>query len=320
MRGRRRLLRHSPGRRRTFQKPAWGLRCLRCPLSASHGMQHPFLPPLCVAAVLLCLQQAGDSCANSSGPGGPAPTTCPGLPLAEANMADSPTAGRARAASSAHSPQCHRAEASPHAAQGRCTASTDSQGCRDAARGDEKGEGGPVVPFIVEAGAGFWRKDGQTEQRAAMLQAECCFWSHAEGSLGCCTHRCLTCSLELLYYSLILPACKATSFLVAILAGTQLLAGCMEWYRSWMWSKVQSKEEQLVSPPGRVWHPQCAICLQAYKPHEALKLLSCSHAYHSKCIDLWHCTQPGSKTCPLCRCRVTAVALISLHAHNSEQN
>uniref|UniRef100_A0A8C9L763 RING-type E3 ubiquitin transferase n=1 Tax=Pavo cristatus TaxID=9049 RepID=A0A8C9L763_PAVCR len=67
-------------------------------------------------------------------------------------------------------------------------------------------------------------------------------------------------------------------------------------------------------------HPQCAICLQAYKPHEALKLLSCSHAYHSNCIDLWHCTQPGSKTCPLCRRKVTAVALIPLHAHNSEEN
>uniref|UniRef100_A0A803XXI3 Anaphase-promoting complex subunit 11 n=1 Tax=Meleagris gallopavo TaxID=9103 RepID=A0A803XXI3_MELGA len=48
-------------------------------------------------------------------------------------------------------------------------------------------------------------------------------------------------------------------------------------------------------------------------PPRALKLLSCSHAYHSRCIDLWHCTQPSSKTCPLCRRRVTAVALIPLH-------
>ncbi|XP_032296915.1 uncharacterized protein LOC116652448 [Coturnix japonica] len=301
-----------------------GSQCGTCAASGAteclHSMWHPFLPPLCVAAVLLCLQQAGDGCANSSGPGGPAPTTHPGLPLAEANMADSPTAGHA----SAHSPQCHRAEASPCAGQGGCTASTDSQGCMDVARGDEKGEGGPVVPFIVEVGAWFWRKDGQTEQRAAVLQAECCSWSHAVGSPSYCTSRCLTCSLDLLYYSLILPACKATIFLVAILAGTRLLAGCMEWYRSWMRSKEQSEEGQLAFPPIRLWgaaeHPQCAICLRAYKPHQALKLLSCSHAYHSKCIDLWHCTQHGSKTCPLCRCRVTAVALFPLQAHNSEQN
>uniref|UniRef100_A0A669Q7Q3 RING-type domain-containing protein n=1 Tax=Phasianus colchicus TaxID=9054 RepID=A0A669Q7Q3_PHACC len=82
------------------------------------------------------------------------------------------------------------------------------------------------------------------------------------------------------------------------------------------------REGQLVPPLGRGWGAaeQCAICLRAYRLHEALKLLSCSHAYHSKCIDLWHCTQPGRKTCPLCRRRVTAVALIPLHAHSSEQN
>lgn len=277
-------------------------------------MRYPFLPPLCVAAVLLCLQQAGGGRANSSRPGGLAPTTCPGPHLAEANMAGSPTAGWAQAASSAHSPHGPRAEASHRARQCRHTAGTDSQGCRDVARGDEKGEGRPEVPFVVEAGAGPQRQAGQPEQRAAVLQ----------GSSGCCTCRRLACSLDLLYHSLILPACKATSFLVAILAGTQLLAGCVGRYWSWARSEEQSKEGQLVPPPGRVQGaaelPLCAICLQAYKPHEALKLLSCSHAYHSKCIDLWHCTQPRSKTCPLCRRRVTAVALIPLHAHNTEQN
>uniref|UniRef100_A0A493SZ25 RING-type E3 ubiquitin transferase n=1 Tax=Anas platyrhynchos platyrhynchos TaxID=8840 RepID=A0A493SZ25_ANAPP len=65
-----------------------------------------------------------------------------------------------------------------------------------------------------------------------------------------------------------------------------------------------SKGQHPEIPPSKVWgafyHPQCAICLQAYKPGEALKLLSCTHTYHGKCIDLWHCAQPGSKTCPLC--------------------
>uniref|UniRef100_A0A8C4TVL7 RING-type E3 ubiquitin transferase n=1 Tax=Falco tinnunculus TaxID=100819 RepID=A0A8C4TVL7_FALTI len=84
-----------------------------------------------------------------------------------------------------------------------------------------------------------------------------------------------------------------------------------------------SKERRPESPRSTVWgaasYSECAICLQAYEPGKALKLLSCSHAYHRKCIDLWHCAQPGSKTCPLCLRSVTAVVLIHLGAHYCEQ-
>uniref|UniRef100_A0A8C3JTB3 RING-type domain-containing protein n=1 Tax=Calidris pygmaea TaxID=425635 RepID=A0A8C3JTB3_9CHAR len=61
------------------------------------------------------------------------------------------------------------------------------------------------------------------------------------------------------------------------------------------------KKQWPESLPSMVWgYSECAICLQAYKPGQTLKLLSCSHAFHGKCIDLWHCVQPSSKTCPLC--------------------
>uniref|UniRef100_A0A8B9G030 RING-type domain-containing protein n=1 Tax=Amazona collaria TaxID=241587 RepID=A0A8B9G030_9PSIT len=115
--------------------------------------------------------------------------------------------------------------------------------------------------------------------------------------------RCLARSVDL-YYGLILPLYRATSILVAMITSIQLLTRCMKSYQSWRESKRQSKEEWPSSAPGMVRsaasYTDCAICLQAYEPGAELKLLSCSHAYHGKCIDLWHCVQAGSKTCPLC--------------------
>ena len=45
----------------------------------------------------------------------------------------------------------------------------------------------------------------------------------------------------------------------------------------------------------------CVICMAEYKEGDHLKILSCSHAYHSACIDTWFHTQPGKKTCPFCK-------------------
>uniref|UniRef100_A0A663MZM8 RING-type domain-containing protein n=1 Tax=Athene cunicularia TaxID=194338 RepID=A0A663MZM8_ATHCN len=142
-----------------------------------------------------------------------------------------------------------------------------------------------------------------------------------------CPHsfpQCFTHNLDLLYHGLIVPLCKVTSILVTMIAGIQLLARCTKSYQSWREGKEQSKEWWPGCPPsmvrGAAGYPEdCAICLQACEPGQALKMLSCSHAFHGKCIDLWHCAQPGSKTCPLCLYSVTAVALISLGAHNNEQ-
>ncbi|XP_010135964.1 PREDICTED: E3 ubiquitin-protein ligase RNF167-like, partial [Buceros rhinoceros silvestris] len=42
----------------------------------------------------------------------------------------------------------------------------------------------------------------------------------------------------------------------------------------------------------------CAICLEEYKEGDSLKVLSCSHAFHSACIDTWFHIQ---EICPFCR-------------------
>ena len=42
----------------------------------------------------------------------------------------------------------------------------------------------------------------------------------------------------------------------------------------------------------------CSICHQFFKPDEHLAGLSCTHLYHSWCINRWF---RESRTCPLCR-------------------
>ncbi|XP_026546876.1 E3 ubiquitin-protein ligase RNF167-like [Notechis scutatus] len=54
-------------------------------------------------------------------------------------------------------------------------------------------------------------------------------------------------------------------------------------------------------------YQECAICLDRYLQYDGVKVLSCSHAFHSRCIDLWHITQARNKTCPLCMQKVMVV-------------
>ncbi|XP_010170185.1 E3 ubiquitin-protein ligase RNF13-like [Antrostomus carolinensis] len=59
-------------------------------------------------------------------------------------------------------------------------------------------------------------------------------------------------------------------------------------------------------------YESCVICMVEYKEGDCLKILPCSHAYHSGCIDSWFCTQPRKKTCPFCKQVVNTYGQVDL--------
>uniref|UniRef100_A0A7M4FYJ5 RING-type domain-containing protein n=1 Tax=Crocodylus porosus TaxID=8502 RepID=A0A7M4FYJ5_CROPO len=83
-------------------------------------------------------------------------------------------------------------------------------------------------------------------------------------------------------------------------------------YQYWRTRRKQLNEEQRKDLSTNrfnrgVKYTECAICLEPYKKGDLLKILSCSHGYHSKCIDLWHFIQSRNKTCPFCGLNSTAL-------------
>ncbi|XP_067169175.1 E3 ubiquitin-protein ligase ZNRF2-like [Apteryx mantelli] len=253
-------------------------------------MRHPLLSPFRAVAALLCLQQEGGT--NGTGPGSLALAAPPGPPRL---AGEGPALGSAAAASSALT--CWRRGAS-----------ANLQGL-----GDPTLEQGPAGTFAAGADARPRRKSHGLSKALPP--------SSSKGAPGSSCHHasgCLMLLLDHLYHSLILPACKVTSVLAAVTTNIHLAARCLKRYQRWRWSK----ERQLLTSAlgGDTGYAECAICLGTFEQGEALKVLSCSHAYHGKCIDLWHRAQPRGKTCPLCLRRVTAVVLIPLrHAPRIRQ-
>lgn len=48
--------------------------------------------------------------------------------------------------------------------------------------------------------------------------------------------------------------------------------------------------------------PECGICLAEYVSGEMVRLLSCRHHFHAKCVDRW--LQQYLKHCPFCRAAI----------------
>jgi len=45
----------------------------------------------------------------------------------------------------------------------------------------------------------------------------------------------------------------------------------------------------------------CVICLADYEPGERLRILTCKHGFHSKCIDSWLLNPSAHSVCPTCK-------------------
>ncbi|RWS18910.1 hypothetical protein B4U80_03344 [Leptotrombidium deliense] len=48
---------------------------------------------------------------------------------------------------------------------------------------------------------------------------------------------------------------------------------------------------------------ECSICFDAYEENDQLRVLSCNHKFHAKCVDVWFRNE--HRQCPLCRYTAT---------------
>ncbi|XP_077188218.1 E3 ubiquitin-protein ligase RNF167-like [Paroedura picta] len=97
------------------------------------------------------------------------------------------------------------------------------------------------------------------------------------------------------------------SALIASLLIEKYLLMCKKWKMVRNQSYREKGNEQAGFSLLGSKYQECAICLEKYLEYDSLKVLSCSHAFHSRCIDRWHITQARSKTCPLCMQKVMLV-------------
>ncbi|KAM0677356.1 hypothetical protein BDAP_002038 [Binucleata daphniae] len=64
-------------------------------------------------------------------------------------------------------------------------------------------------------------------------------------------------------------------------------------------SKKDLKKIKLVKYVPKNEKEECSVCIEDFKKNENVRLLDCSHFFHSKCVDKWFLNE--SNQCPICR-------------------
>ncbi|XP_054635470.1 RING finger protein 150a isoform X3 [Dunckerocampus dactyliophorus] len=60
----------------------------------------------------------------------------------------------------------------------------------------------------------------------------------------------------------------------------------------------------------------CAVCIEAYKPNDVVRVLPCRHVFHKHCVDPW---LHDHQTCPMCKMNIIKALGISLNADCSNE-
>lgn len=55
--------------------------------------------------------------------------------------------------------------------------------------------------------------------------------------------------------------------------------------------------DKVLGPDG----DSCAVCIEAYKANDVVRILTCNHFFHKNCIDPWLLEH---RTCPMCKCDI----------------
>ncbi|XP_048400461.1 E3 ubiquitin-protein ligase RNF128 isoform X2 [Stegostoma tigrinum] len=60
----------------------------------------------------------------------------------------------------------------------------------------------------------------------------------------------------------------------------------------------------------------CAVCIEAYKPNDVVRILTCNHIFHKHCIDPWLLEH---RTCPMCKCDILKALGIEVDIEKAEE-